>query len=304
MGLLNWYKKIIKDTPQFTYISDVNTGILYNIDFLTSFALRRFIWKNLPDTIDSYILEKTLIEYGGVIPVEKNNNLWLMPLQSYGVGVYKDEPPMGIYANPILGSETFDLKWYSSDNVILFENSSRMDLMEIIRRYAEKLARLESTIDIILTNNNGIDTIVAKSQNVADAIKKIYESKKEGKIFISATEEIVDILGDSYKVIESNKKINTPTVTELLTAYNNTFRLFMREIGITVSKDKSQAILSDETFNENIFPRFILNDCLEVRKNWCERMNEKYGFDISVEINPILNFSENENENENHTESK
>ena len=46
MGLLNWYKKIIKDTPQLTYISDVNNGILYNIDFLTSFALRRFIWKN------------------------------------------------------------------------------------------------------------------------------------------------------------------------------------------------------------------------------------------------------------------
>lgn len=303
MGLLNLYKKILKkDTPQLTYISDVNNGILYNIDFLTSFALRRFIWKNLPDTIDSYILEKTLVEYGGVIPVEKNNNLWLMPLQSYGVGVYKDEPPMGIYANPILGSETFKLNWYTPENVILFENSSRIDLMEIIRRYAEKLARLESTIDIILTNNNGTDTIIAKSQNVADAIKKIYESRQEGKIFIATSEEIMDILGDSYKIIESNKKINIPTITELLTAYNNTFRLFMREIGITVSKDKTQAILSDETFNENIFPRFILNDCLEVRKNWCERMNEKYGFNISVEINPILNFSENENKTEYESE--
>lgn len=299
LGLLNLYKKILKkDTPQLTYISDVNSGILFNVDLLTSFALRRFIWKNLPSTIDSYILEKTLIEYGGVIPVEKNNDLWLMPLNSYGVGVYKDEPPKGIYANPILGSETFNLNWYNTDNVILFENSSRIDLIEIIKRYAEKLSRIESTIDIILTNNNGTDTIIAKSQNVADAIKKIYDSKKEGKIFISTTEEIADILGDSYRIIESNKKINIPTITELLTAYNNTFRLFMREIGITVSKDKSQAILSDETFNENIFPRFILNDCLDVRKNWSERMNNKYNLNISVEINPFLNFSENENKTE------
>lgn len=299
MGLLNLYKKILKkDTPQLTYLSDVNSGILFNVDFLTSFALRRFVWKNLPDTIDNYILEKTLVEYGGAIPVEKDNGIWLMPLQSYGVGVYKDEPPKGIYANPILGSETFNLNWYTSNNIILFENSSRIDLMEIIRRYAEKLARLESTIDIILTNNNGTDTIIAKSQNVADAIKKIYESRQEGKVFIATSEEIMDILGDSYKIIESNKKTNIPTITELLTAYNNTFRLFMREIGITVSKDKSQAILSDETFNENIFPRFILNDCLEVRKNWCERMNDKYNLNISVELNPMLVFSENENKTE------
>lgn len=295
MGLVNFYKKILKkDIPQLTYLSDINSGILFNIDFLTSFVLRRFIWKNLPDTIDSYILEKTLIEYGGAIPIEKNNDLWLMPLQSYGVGVYKEEPPMGIYANPILGSDTFKLNWYKADNVILFENSSRLDLMEIIRRYAEKLSRIESTIDIILTNNNGTDTIIAKNQNVADAIKKIYEGRQEGKIFIATSDEIVDILGDGYKVIESNKKINIPTITELLTAYNNTFRLFMREIGISVSKDKSQAILSDETFNENIFPRFILNDCLEVRKNWCEKMNSKYDLDISVELNPILILEKSE----------
>lgn len=295
MDILKKYKKLINDEKSDdTILSNINIGILHNIDYLMSFTLRRFVWHNLPNTIDDYILEKNLIENGGVIPVKKDDKLWLMPLQAYGVGVYAEEPPKGIYANPVLGSDTFDLKWYSDENVILFENSSRNILFKNICRYAEKLARLESTIDIILTNNNGTDLIIAKSQNIADAIEKIYNARKNGKIYVSTSDEIVDILGESFKLIEGNKKDTTPSVTELLTAYNNIFRLFMREIGIPVSKDKTQAILSDESFNENIFPQFILKDELNCRKNWCERMNEKYNLNISVELNPNLILEKSE----------
>ena len=90
------------------------------------------------------------------------------------------------------------------------------------------------------------------------------------------------------KIIENSKNPNIPDVNQLLILYNNQLRQFYRDFGILITKDKSQAVLSDETENDSIYTNNILNDSLDMRKKWCEEMNKKYDLHISVDISKYL----------------
>lgn len=280
--------RLLTESSNDTFISDVPQGVLYNMDFLTAEVLNRYEWSGLPETIPALMIEKFLILSGAIIPIVDKEKIWIQPLNAYGVGVYPEEPPKNIYANPVLGSGDIDINWYKPNDCICFENSSRYCKFNIIMRTAKKLARTESTIDIILTNNNGTEPALAKSQNVADAITKIYEARKNGKIVVPVTEEILDIIGESVKLIQSQKNPAIPNVTELLTLYNNQLRQFYRSFGILITKDKTQAVLSDETDNDTIYTNHILADGLAERKKWCKMMNSKYSLNIDVRISKYL----------------
>lgn len=280
--------KLIKhQQDNITFISDVIAGYSYNYNYLLAEVIPRYVWNGLPGTIDSNILEKMLMTCGSIIPVEKNGEIYVQPTMLYGVGVYVEEPPYNIYANPVLGSGNFDVDW-KNEPCVLYDNSARFNKNSIIERTAMKIARTESTIDIILTNNNGTEPILAKNNNIAESIKKIFEERKKGNLYVPVNEDIIDVIAESVKVIESNKNPNIPDVNHLLILYNNQLRQFYRNFGILITKDKSQAVLSDETENDSIYTNNILYDSLDMRKKWCEEMNKKYNLDISVEISKYL----------------
>lgn len=270
-----------------TFISDVIAGYSYNYNYLLAEIIPRYVWNGLPSTIDSNILEKMLMTCGSVIPIEKNGEIYVQPTMLYGVGVYIEEPPFNIYANPVLGSGNFEVDW-KNEPCVLYDNSARFNKNSIIERTAMKLARTESTIDIILTNNNGTEPILAKNNNIAESIKKIFEERKKGNLYVPVNEDIIDVIAESVKVIESNTNPNIPDVNQLLILYNNQLRQFYRDFGILITKDKSQAVLSDETENDSIYTNNILNDSLDTRKKWCEDMNKKYDLNVSVEISKYL----------------
>lgn len=280
-------KLIKQQQDNITYISDVISGYSYNYNYLLAEVIPRYVWNGLPPTIDSNILEKMLMMCGSIIPVEKDNEIYIQPTMLYGVGVYVEEPPYNVYANPVLGSGKFEVDW-KNEPCVLFDNSARFNKNAIIERTAMKLARTESTIDIILTNNNGTEPLLAKNSNIAESIKKIFEERKKGNLYVPVNEDIIDVIAESVKVIESSKNPNIPDVNQLLILYNNQLRQFYRDFGILITKDKSQAVLSDETENDSIYTNNILNDSLDMRKKWCKEMNKKYNLDISVEISKYL----------------
>lgn len=289
-------RMIKQQQDNITFISDVIAGYFYNYNYLLAEVIPRYVWNGLPSTIDSNILEKMLMTCGSIIPVEKNDEIYIQPTMLYGVGVYVEEPPYNVYANPVLGSGNIDVDW-KNEPCVLYDNSARFNKNAIIERTAMKLARTESTIDIILTNNNGTEPLLAKNNNIAESIKKIFEERKKGNLYVPVNEDIIDVITESVKVIENNKNPNIPDVNQLLILYNNQLRQFYRDFGILITKDKSQAVLSDETKNDSIYTNNILNDGMDMRKKWCEEMNKKYDLNISVEISKyLLNTPQQEEE--------
>lgn len=281
-----------------TYISDVINGYSYNYNYLLAEVIPRYVWNGLPATIDSNILEKMLLTCGSIIPVEKNGEIYIQPTMLYGVGVYVEEPPFNVYANPGLGSGSFEVDW-KNEPCVLFDNSARFNKNSIIERTAMKLARTESAIDIILTNNNGTEIMLAKNNNISESIKKIFEERKKGNLYVPVNEDIIDIISEGVKIIENSKNPNIPDVNQLLILYNNQLRQFYRDFGILITKDKSQAVLSDETENDSIYTNNILNDSLDMRQKWCDDMNKKYDLNISIEISKyLMNTSQQEEESQ------
>lgn len=287
-----------------TFISDVISGYSYNYNYLLAEVIPRYVWNGLPATIDSNILEKMLMTCGSIIPVEKNNEIYIQATMLYGVGVYVEEPPYNVYANPILGSGNFEVDW-KNEPCVLYDNSARFNKNSIIERTAMKLARTESAIDIILTNNNGTEILLAKNNNISESIKKIFEERKKGNLYVPVNDDIIDVIAESVKIIENSKNPNIPDVNQLLILYNNQLRQFYRDFGILITKDKSQAVLSDETENDSIYTNNILNDSLDMRKKWCEEMNKKYDLNISVEISKyLINTPQQEEENQQEEEKQ
>lgn len=282
------YKRLINDVSDESLISDMEEGIAYHYAILKKSILARYTWSGLPLTISDHVLEGMLITEGAIIPIEKKGAIWIQPLNAYGVGVYPDEPPEAIYANPVLGSGHLKIKWYTPDCAVGFDNKSHIAMDCVIRRAAMQLARTESCIDLVLTNNNGTQPIVAKNKNVADAVMKIFDARKKGKAIVPVSEEIEDILGQSWQILEGNRNPAIPDILSLITLYNNQLRQFYRKFGINISKDKTQAILSDETEMDNEVLLYTLDEGLQCRREWADAMNNKYELNITVEINENL----------------
>ena len=277
------------DGASLTALSDVTAGYGYYRRYLKSSVTGRFEWQGLPATMDAHILEDMLISEGAVIPIEKGSNLWVQPLYAYGVGVYPDEPPKYLYANPVLGSMSdINVDWYKPDACVGFENPNHYVMQEVIDRSALLLARIESTIELVLINNNGTELMIASNQNVADAITKIFEARAEGRVYVPSTPDVSKTVGESYKIIEGTRTKNEPDILQLLTTYNNVLRQFYRKFGINISKDKSQAILSDETESDNALLWYTLDSALSERRKFADALNRKYGLNVAVDVNRYL----------------
>ena len=281
------------------YISDYNSGIDFYIDFLMSLLGARYIWNGLPNTCDAYLLEEMLVREGAVVDyVDKNGNIWLQPLNAYGVGVYPDRPPHGIIANPILGSHTYSIEWFDSKGkAVCFENPTHYTPFLDVVRTAKKLSRTDSTTDIMMINNNGADIVLAQNERIKKAIDKVYEQRCEGKITVEVSNDIINVLGQSWALIGEKTANYTIKIPELMSAYNNQLRQFCQRMGIILPKDKSQAILTDESENDNTLPLYVLSQGLECRKKFVEKFNQVHNSNVTVEINQILIPHKGDNEN-------
>ena len=89
--------------------------------------------------------------------------------------------------------------------------------------------------------------------------------------------------------IELTRKDNN--ISEIIQAQNNIYRMFFRMLGIDFSKDKSQAILSDESESDNSALRGFIYPMLLSRRECVENYNKMFNKNVSVKLNDfVYNF--------------
>lgn len=296
-------EKEIKQLNKYSYpVNNVYIGESYYRNELSSYAISRFVYENLPPTIPQFVLESTLLNTidNKAILVNKNNKLYVQSYHSYGVGVYDNLDPTVIYANPILKSGTIDTNILNDGNIVLFENFTNFSIYNCINRYAKKLAQYDSSLDVTTVNTRNTAVPVVDGEVNRQSIVKLLEKVKGGEYDVlvqKAQSAMLDI--DSFKYLPTVPNTYFKALTELAQLRNNEKRNFLMEIGVVFPKDKTQAVLSDESQNEMILPLYRLTSELEARKDICEKINS-YGYKCSVKLNPILeklynNFLNEEN---------
>lgn len=260
-----------------------NTEIyLYYKERLINLALAQFEWHGLPETCDRLWFEKTLLFAGKAamyLPAGlEETGTWLTTdyLQEGGFDVYG-------YPTKIHGIG------YNAQNIetnvweILYDNMTRSTLLPKIDLYARLLWEVHNTYRSNLQQQI-TPYIVATTKNQALTFRNFFNRLFgfQPVIEIKNTENIDEViktfpLGAEYKG------------TEMLENLKEVWKEALSMLGISGETTKKERMIDGEIQLNRQEAHIGLNARLLNRMDFCNKMNRKYGLDLSVNISSEMN---------------
>ena len=277
-------------------VASVENGIEYWFAKLLNLTLSIFKYENLPDSLPQREIEIQLQLTGHCDIFIKNNELVTTYTNIYDFDKYY-QPTKLTYSQPILGSDNLNI-----DNILncIIYNSSLKDnimgfpidnsLKTFLLRYSRQLADIESTINIKLVNSRITNIPIAKSDKVEQSLRKFFNSFKLGKHDIISDDKIIE----SFSSVDIPQNSNNETVRDLLESRDKILEQFFRDIGVKFRNAKLAQINTAEVESDEQVLLISLDDMLECRKKGVEVLNDKFGLNVKVALNPKFdrnNFS-------------
>ena len=267
-----------------TFLTNQDTATMF-MWRLINLAISVFKWDNLPEGVDSRMLE-----------------FWL--LRDGFVGFFYDEmlksdekrrAPEGYAVLPLLLQGEWDMYEYpksrcayavngfqydcNEDNsVIIFNNYLRVPMWMTLWQYAYRLSEVQRTIDIN-----------CKQQRTARVIRC---DEKERLTYLNAAKEVDEgrnwVHGnknldmDNFQVFD----ITTPFVANEMQVYKHQlWNEALTYLGIeNVNTDKKERLISDEVINNMGDVEAERFTRLNARKQACDEINNLFGLDVDVDF--------------------
>ena len=248
----------------------------YYRERLINIALSQFVWKNIPKTMDRWYLERTLLFNGtaAVYRPKVTPDIWLGSdyVQTSGtLDFYGYPTAIAGYGQNTQGQiETDEFK-------VLFDNNSRTSMLPKIDLYAKLLWEVHNTYRenlkaqrcpyIITCNKNealSYDNIMNRIDGF-DPVVKIRDS--------ASVKENIGVLNLDVKYIG----------TELLENLTSIWNQALAMLGISGENDKKERMITREAMSNIHQDAVTLSARLLNRLEFCDYMNDKYGYNWNVE---------------------
>lgn len=265
----------------------------YWINRLTNIVVNMFKWKNLPKEINVSAMEKAIM-LGGYAIFFKDKELdsyFALNGALTGVDVYGYPTTM----KPI--SLASDIRFpelkANKDGVIIYANRTRTSAMEYIIEYADKLSEIDLAIKL--------NTMAMKHPII---MKGTEETKMSFETLMHQYEETYyQIIIDKNLSLDSsvealNLKVDAQEILNLQKEKETVLNEFFNMFGVSGSVEKRERMISGEM---NAMMQQIgvqRNIWLGVRQEACEKINELYGINLSVDFNEVNFADETQNPNE------
>lgn len=245
-----------------------------------------FYIKNLPETMDEFFVKSTLIVDGDLGVTDFNDKIYAV---NGAPGGQPDEyyvPTQYTIANPVLGSKIFTR---GVDGVVIY--NADIDryvpggLFGLIDQTATLLAD-----NIISINCNQINTRVsvvftADSEAQAIAGEAILKRMYTGAPYQVLRSDLIDKI--NVNPIASNA--NAQNLTELVELNNFIIANYFQSIGIKANNIRKKShMLQDEIDVQNDYLQISITEIMASWQSGFDKVNELYGTDIHVELNPAL----------------
>lgn len=256
-----------------------------NLDLLLSLAINRFRWEGLPETCDARYLEKILhrngiatLSYKADEPVRVFTTLQAMPNGEYNMyGLPTKWRAVGYdgLTDYEVDNENGELCYYSYARV------SPWNALEI---YARKMTHYERTEDVNLSQQMTPFIGIAPQEKRLELINllKQFEGGEPA------------ILGDDGlgKLVDNVKTLNLgiPLITEeLARSHQNVLNQALLYLGIPhLAFEKGERMIEDEARANTAPTNIMLLDCLDARREFCDKVNRKFGLNVRVYFNEDL----------------
>lgn len=281
MSRLHWKERFGKDG-----ICDFRSNYEFYFKWLLSKTCSCFYLKNLPETMDEFYIISNLLIDGDVCITKFNDELYACIGAPGGQPDEYYRPSIYTIANPILGSKIVK---DGVDGVIIY--NTPLDayvsggLYGLISQTATLLADNIVSINCCQINSRvtAITTADSPAQRIeAEAtLKSIYA----GHPFKVVGSDIIDKINVN-PIATANTSQN---LAELIELHNYIIANYFQSIGIKANDIRKKAhVLQDEIDSQNDYLQISILELLTSWQSGFDKVNEMFGTDIHVELNPVL----------------
>lgn len=282
-------KQLKIDLENLYKVSDVRIGFDYWFYKLLNYLVEMFEYDNVPETIPEREIEMNLMLTGHAVFFRDVGDLICIPTEIYGYDRYY-RPTKATFGNVEVKSK--DLT-FGKNAEIVYNNKIRGNvlnmqsvdngLLTMILRYSRMLADVESTLNIRMINSRQTSFAVAKSQQMSDQLKALYDKIEVGDRSVLSDTPFLD----AFQNVDIASKSDAERVNDLLIAREKILSMFFREIGVKFEQEQKKAQLTEDevTADEQLL---LINPLtmLKERQEGIERVNRHFGTNIQVRINP------------------
>ena len=259
------------------------TNVLNN---LLNLSLDIYEWKNLPDTCDERLMESALL-FRGYMALYKDSNgtVWSYSAGPGGELTRYGYPSKGyLYAlNGVV--EQCNFYWPFMDNadangVLCLDNKMGYPMINEIIQGAYRISDAKRSLDTIAKHIKR-PFIFAGTQEQVDAMKSIYNDIDNNEPFLIVDDEQMM----SLKATTLSTNIESGAIKEAWDYYINTRNDVLNRLGINTksNNDKKERMTTTETLGDLEFTQKQQDYRLEERQKFCDRVNEAFGLNISVD---------------------
>ena len=253
------------------------------VERLTELAISMFEWQNVPDSIDIRFLETTLFYNGCAvffkddglkIDGEDSDYLALPVALNGGFNVYRIPLRRRAYAvNGYQKDLTID------DSVIIYNNMIRTNSVDIVRMFAHRLWDLDCTIQVNARAQKTPVLVVGTAEQRLTLLNLYKEVDGNSPVIFG--DKNMD-LNNAMKSIQTEAPYVGDKLYQLKTQIWNEALTYLGISNLNIQK--KERLISDEAIRAmggTIASRYSR---LESRRTACEKINEMFGLDMSVDF--------------------
>lgn len=290
--------KKIRDAVKALYeVASVPAGFDFWYYKLLNYCLGIYKYSGLPESLPGRELLMNLIITGHAVIFEDKGKLVTTRTTIYDFDKYY-RPTKATFGNVKIFSRTLTFGVDSEvvyltriQGNVLHDQCVDSGLNTFIKRYARMLADIESTINIYTVNTRATSYPVGASDQVRQSLENFYNKIAMGEKAVITD----DLIIEAFRNVDIIGQRSGEGLNDLIIARDKILATFFREIGIKFAQEQKKAQLTEEevTADEQLL-LLNVNDMLEVQREGLQRVNDHFGTNITVSLNPIYNRREYE----------
>lgn len=255
----------------------------YYFERLVNLALSQFKWNNLPPGVDRYYLERTFL-YDGKAAIYNpvGTDIWL------GTGYIEQPTTYGMYdvygyPRKICGvpSGGFTKKTMINTEpnsfVIAYDNMTRQSLIPKMQLYAKLMWEVHDAFRANVEHQLNPWIVVAPS-TIKTTVENFFNRFLGHQRMIQLTKGLKP---EDIKTLDERAEF---IGNEMLDCLRRLWSEALNMLGITSEGGKKERYLNDELTMARQEDILSLNSRLLNRREMCDKLNERFGFNVSVEI--------------------
>ena len=260
-----------------------NTGLFnYYGNYLFKKILSVFDFEGLPETwAENYF--KGILFGMGFLAVFKHPDYGVIPQNCSLSDTYSIfyQPKRVLIANPVF-SKSIELE-VGKDCEIIKVQPDYHSVIDIVSYYADMLAISSEAMGMNLLNTKVSYVFMAENKAQAETFKKAYDRLASGDPFVVIDKTLMNEDGSvRWQMFEQNVGQNY-VVNQVLNDMKTIEDQFNTKIGIpNANTQKKERLIMSEVESNDIDTSALVNVWLDTMKNDIDKVNARYGLNISV----------------------